>query len=853
MGFRFAFAAIAGLIAIGLYAQSGTAPASETAQAAEKRARDLVGRMTLEEKISEMQDVAPAIPRLDIPAYNWWNEALHGVARAGLATVFPQAIALAATWDTNLEHRIASEISTEARGKYNDAIAHDNHGRYRGLTFWSPNINIFRDPRWGRGQETYGEDPYLTAQMAMQFIRGMQGDNPKYFKTIATSKHYAVHSGPETLRHGFNVNVPAETLDNTYLYAFRQTVEQAHVDSIMCAYNAVDGVPACASDMLLKQKLRGDWHFPGYVVSDCDSVDDIYRGHHYAKDAAEASADALKAGTDLDCGRTYSHLAEAVKQGLVSEQEITRSVVRLFTARFELGMFDKPADVPFSKLGMKDVATAAHSQTALQAARESIVLLKNDHNFLPLHGPYKHIAVIGPTADDPDAMLGNYNGIPPHIVTPLAGIEHEFGSRAKVDFSLGATYVEGWSAPVPSNVLSPNQNGNQHGLRAQYFANANFSGAPVLSRVEPRPFLNWEMQEPALVHALPGKDFSVRWTGFLQVGEGGTYRLGTLRPECHTCGRVDSTKILLDGKLLLSDTALAGEQTFPKTVEAQLQAGRSYPITIEYTETGGGGGVQLVWTPPTDAALHQAGSMASNSDLVILCLGLNSRLEGEESPLHIPGFDGGDRTKLTLPEAQQNLLNAILQTHKPVVVVLVNGSAVAIPEAKQNANAIVEAWYGGQEAGTAVAETLSGKNNPGGRLPVTFYASVDDLPPFTDYSFKDRTYRFYEGPPMYPFGYGLSYSTFEYADAKRSNDEVSATVRNTSNRDGDEVAQLYLANADLSRPELRGFKRVHLKAGESMKLSFQVNPAELNGRVITVGGGLPSKEFNEGRFVVLKQ
>ncbi len=432
------------------WAQQGAPKYKDYTATPEERANDLVSHMTLEEKISQMQNAAPAIPRLDIPAYDWWNEALHGVARAGIATVFPQAIGLAATWDTNLERRIADIISTEARAKYNDAIAHGNHGRYYGLTFWSPNINIFRDPRWGRGQETYGEDPYLTAEMAIQFIQGMQGDDPHYFKTIATSKHFAVHSGPELSRHKFDVHVSEEDLNDTYLYAFRQTVEQAKVDSIMCVYNAVDGVPGCASDLLLKTNLRDAWGFKGYVVSDCDAIEDIYGGHHYANSPAEASADAVKAGTDLDCGRTYRTLADAVHNGYITEDEINRSVERLFTARFRLGMFDPPDRVPFSKIGMDQVASEPHRQVALEAAEKSIVLLKNDNQLLPLVKPPRNIAVIGPGADDPDALLGNYNGIPSRIVTPLEGIEQEFRNRSTIHFALGSTYVADWTALVPA-------------------------------------------------------------------------------------------------------------------------------------------------------------------------------------------------------------------------------------------------------------------------------------------------------------------------------------------------------------------------------------------------------------------
>ena len=814
----------------------------------EARAADLVSHMTLEEKVGQMMNSAPAIPRLGIPAYDWWNEALHGVARAGLATVFPQAIGLAATWDTDLEHRISDAISTEARAKYNDAIAHDNHGRYFGLTFWSPNINIFRDPRWGRGQETYGEDPYLTSRMGIAFITGMQGTDPHYFKTIATSKHFAVHSGPETTRHTVNVDVSEEALNNTYLYAFKATVEQAHVDSLMCVYNAVDGVPGCASTMLLQQKLRDDWHFGGYVVSDCDAVHDIYSGHHYAKSLAEASADAVKAGTDLDCGGSYKTLVEAVKQGYISEAEINRSVERLFVARIRLGMFDPPERVPFSKIGMNEVESPAHQALSLEAARKSIVLLKNESQTLPLLSVPKRIAVIGPSADDPDTLLGNYNGIPSHIVTPLAGIQRKFGKQATVRYALGATYVESALAPVPADAL--------HNFKAEYFSNSSFAGTPVLSRSEPRPYFDREMEDPAVVKAVPSSTYSLRWTGSIDVHQTGDYRFGVLRMECHACGRTDSAHIYIDNKLVLEDTHRPDEQMSAHEATVHLEAGKPVSIRVDYSANGRAGGLELLWKPPADAALAEAVDLAKNSDLAILCIGLNSHLEGEESKIDIPGFDGGDRTSLDLPASQQKLFDAIADTGKPMVVVLLNGSALAVQSAKDRARAIVEAWYPGQEGGTAIADTLSGDNNPAGRLPVTFYESVSQLPPFDDYSMKNRTYRFFTGKPLYPFGYGLSYSDFHYSNPSVRNSgasvEVSASVANVSKRDGDEVAQLYLTRADGSEPELRGFRRVHLRAGQSTTVQFSVPSEDLHERPsMSIGGGQPLSDWTSGHYVTL--
>jgi beta-glucosidase len=819
----------------------------------EERAADLVSRMTLEEKVGQMQNSAPAIPRLGIPAYDWWNEALHGVARAGLATVFPQAIGLAATWDTDLEHRIAEAISTEARAKYNDAIAHNIHARYHGLTFWSPNINIFRDPRWGRGQETYGEDPYLTAEMAIQFIRGMQGDDPHYFKTVATSKHFAVHSGPEALRHQFNVDASEHDLDNTYLYAFRRTVEDAKVDSIMCAYNAVDGVPACASDMLLKQHLREAWNFQGYVVSDCDAVDDIYSGHHYAHSLAEASAMAVKAGTDLDCGKSYATLADAVHQGLLSEEDISRAVTRLFTARFRLGMFDPPERVPFSKTGMDQVESPEHQKLALEAAEKSMVLLKNENGALPLRTAPRSIAVIGPGADAPDTLLGNYNGTPSFLITPLEGIEKKFGARAKIRYALGSTYVASWAALIPADALTAPGQGRR-GLLAEYFNNTNFQGSPVLKRVETRGYFNWEMREPAIIQALPANQFSMRWSAALRVSASGDYALGFGRPECDSCYGESTARLFINDRLLVEQSQDQYGHWL-KTETIHLDAGKPYQLRLEYIQQGHGSGVELVWRPPEEVSLKQAVQTARASDLVVLCLGLNSRLEGEESPLVIPGFDHGDRTDIHLPEIQRKLAAAIFETGKPVILVLMNGSALSIPTAKDRARAILEAWYPGQAGGEAIAETLAGENNPGGRLPITFYNSTDQLPAFTDYSMKNRTYRYFTGTPEFPFGFGLSYSNFEYSNIAVSAQgggkyEVRATVKNASGPAGDEVVQLYASRTQSSGPELRGFRRIHLAAGESTQVRFAIDRADLGGReYVSIGAGQPLKEWTGNGYV----
>jgi len=841
----------------------------------EARAADLVSRMTLDEKVAQMQNNAPAIERLNVPSYGWWNEALHGVARAGEATVFPQAIGLAATWDTALMHRVADIIGTEGRAKYNEAQRHDNHGQYFGLTFWSPNINIFRDPRWGRGQETYGEDPFLTGQMGVAFIKGMQGDDPRYYKVIATAKHFAVHSGPELLRHKFDVHPGPRDFNETYLPAFRAAVVEGKVDSIMCAYNAVDGYPACVSPELFG-KLK-EWGFKGYVVSDCGAIGDIYRqgAHEFKPNAAEADALAVKTGTDLTCGTEYAGmgrgrggdgdsapkpLADAVKQGLITEAEINAAVERLFVARFKLGVFDPPDRVAYSKIPYSEVDSDVHRKTALEAAHESIVLLKNDRNTLPLSASVKKIAVIGPSADDPIALLGNYNGFSAKIVTPLDGIEHQYQGKAEVRYAPGSAYAAQAQILVPSSVLTP-PNGAGRGVRAEYFDNSELQGPPKLTRVE--KFIHKADVDPEFSAAIPGNAWSARWTANLRVPASGEYVFGS---GGRGGGLGFGMRLLLDGKDLTPPPPAPPADAQPAArgagrgrgrgfappsppVRLQLEAGKTYNLSVEYRRQQFPGTPQLMWQPPDGALLADAVEAVKASDVAIVCVGLNPNLEGEEMVgMNIPGFQGGDRTEITLPEAQEKLLEAAMGTGKPVVVVLTTGSAVAVPYAAQHAGAILAAWYGGEEIGTALADTLAGTNNPAGRLPVTFYRGVDQLPPFEDYSMQNRTYRYFTGNPLYGFGFGLSYSTFQYSGLKTTRNAsgvaISVRVKNDSKRDGDEVVQLYVNGAGGSEDpirSLRGFRRVHLKAGEASTVEFQLAPADVPKEKtrISVGGGQP--------------
>jgi beta-glucosidase len=843
--------------ASGLTAQTvpNASPAKDPARAPyldaslplEQRVNDLVSRMTLEEKVSQMQDVAAAVPRLGIPAYNWWNEGLHGVARSGNATVFPQAIGLAATWDTGLIHRVADVISTEARAKYNHAIQHGNTGRYFGLTFWSPNINIFRDPRWGRGQETYGEDPYLTSRIGVAFVTGLEGDDPNYLKTVSTSKHFAVHSGPEVLRHRFNVPVSPHDLADTYTPAFRATIVEGKADSVMCAYNSVRGEPACANHLLF-DTLRNKWGFKGYVVSDCWAISDLHQGHGFVLTLEQAAALAVKAGTDLSCGPEFGALPFAVRNRLLSNDDIDRAVKRLFEARFRLGMFDPPDRVPWSKLSIVDNDTPAHRQLALEAAHESIVLLKNERNTLPLKSSVKTIAVIGPNADSLGVLLGNYNGTPSSYTTILDGIRKRF-PNAKILTAIGAPVTETSAVVLPSENLRTGGTNSESGLNAEYFANVNLSGVPVLKRVDAGVDFEWNNVSPG--PGVPAGNYSVRWTGELVPPVDGDYRLGASTDGGY--------RIYLDGKKFIDDSTPHGNRTM--TTLVHLRAGHSYAIRMEYFHTRWEATARLLWLPPNLS--QEAVNAARQADVVIAVVGITPQFEGEESDSSDPGFFGGDRLDLNLPRPQQDLLESVAATGKPLIVVLTNGSALAVNWAQEHAAAILDAWYSGEEGGAAVADVLSGEYNPAGRLPVTFYQSVAQLPPFGNYSMAGRTYRYFTEPPLYPFGYGLSFSSFKYSDAKVSPPQVvadstvtlSVRVTNTSSVPGDEVVQLYIAHPGVNGTPIRsltGFQRIHLHASASQTVDFTLRDRDLSvvdeagarrifpGAVdVWIGGGQP--------------
>ena len=807
-----------------------TAPYQDVNLDIDARVDDLVSRMTLEEKIGQMRYEAPAIERLGIPEYNWWNEALHGVARAGLATVFPQAIGLAATWDEDLMFRVATAISDEARAKHHNFAKRDQRYIYQGLTMWSPNINIFRDPRWGRGQETYGEDPWLTGRMAVQFIKGLQGDNPKYLKTVATVKHYAVHNGPEPERHEFDAVTNKRDLWETYLPQFEMGIKEGGAYSLMCAYNRYNGDAACAHDLLTNDILRGKWDFKGYIVSDCWAIRDFHEHHKITKTPQESAALAVKFGTDLNCGDTYPSLNVAVEEGLISEEELDVSVKRLFVARMKLGMFDPEEMVEYTQIPYSVVNSEEHQALALETSQKSIVLLKNEDNTLPLSKDLGSIAVIGPNSDQWYTLLGNYEGTPSDPVTPLQGIRNAVSAGTEVTYAQGSELAPGFPliTVVPSDYLFTGENSN--GLAADFYNNSDLEGPVLYSEVHPNIDVNWSDGAPR--DDMDEDNFGVRWAGEFVPEITGSYRLG-LRSSSRAT-------LMLDGEKI-ADTAhrFRDEYEGPRrrmSDAMELVAGQKYDIELVAGETYGDSQVQLLWDAPKPGLMEEAIRTAKEADTVIMFMGLTAKMEGEEGedmPTDLDGFRGGDRTKLGLPENQLELIKEIHALGKPVVLVLLNGSALAVNWENDNVPAIVEAWYPGQAGGTAIANVLFGDYNPTGKLPLTFYRSVDDLPAFEDYNMTSQTYRYFTGEPLYPFGFGLSYTNFEFSDIElpssvRAGEPVtlSATIRNSGERAGEEVVQVYVSRkgSDFVVPlrSLKAFDRVQLQAGEEQRVSFEL-------------------------------
>jgi beta-glucosidase len=791
-------------------------------QPQEARIHDLVSRMTLEEKASMMRNSTPGVPRLGVPKYDWWSEALHGVANAGHATVFPQAIGLAAMWDEPLHRDIARVIGLEARAKFNGYKGTELEGTiFHGLTFWSPNINIFRDPRWGRGQETYGEDPFLTGRLGVAFVHGLQGDNPHYLQAAACAKHYAVHSGPESLRHIMDVSPPEADLYETYLPAFEALVREGRVEAVMTAYNSLYGTPCSINPLLYAQLAK--WGFNGHITSDCGSVADLRHSYKRAKDDAEAEALTMKAGMNVRCGDEPTALPEAVRRGLLSEAELDYRVSALLRTMFRLGLFDPADRVPFNRIAPSENDTPEHGALALRAAREAMVLLKND-GLLPLNQTaLKRVAVIGPNATSVPVLVGNYNGTPSAPVTILAGLRAALEPAVQVDYAHGCDYAARPAAvrPVP-----------HAWYRSEYFANRNLAGDPVAKRTEPPPNFDAGSEKPSfwsLPAGVPATGFSARWKGELLTTLAGDYQF-VIR------GR-GGFRLKLDGETTLDAwTPPAGQAGADREVRVTrwLTDNASVSVQFEYAQGDGPAKASLMWTTPAaDAGEAEALATARQADVIIFVGGISAQLEGEEMHVDYEGFSGGDRTRIELPPVQTELCQKLHALGKPIVFVNLSGSAVALPWVDANANAVLQAWYPGQAGGTAVADVLLGHYNPAGRLPVTFYRATEDLPDFKNYDMANRTYRYFKGQPLYAFGHGLSYTTFNYANLRVTPGadatlSVTVDVTNAGGHDGDEVVQLYVTPpAAREREALGGFSRVHLAKGETRTVTITVPASAL--------------------------
>jgi len=853
MKFRFPLAAALAFLllsSIAIGQNKEKLPYQNTQLSVDDRVEDLVSRMTMKEKVTQLFNHAEAIDRLGVPAYDWWNECLHGVARAGKATVFPQAIGLSATFDQDLMFRVADAISDEARAKHHNFVANNVRSIYTGLTFWTPNINIFRDPRWGRGQETYGEDPFLTGRMAVNFIKGLQGNDPKYLKTVATAKHYAVHSGPEFTRHTDNIFVNDRDLYDTYLPAFKAVIRDANVQSVMCAYNRFRDKPCCGNDILLSNILRNRFGFNGYVVSDCGAISDFYTktAHYVVPTSTQAWGWSLATGTDLNCEQSRSFLVNnldsAIRVGMINESDINTSLRRLFRARFMLGMFDPDDQVAYSKIPFSVVGSEKHLKLSQEAAEKSLVLLKNT-GILPLKN-VKKIALIGPNANNFAILIGNYNGIPIRPVTPLKALREKLGAQ-NVLYTPGCPIVPGVYTDLEiigaSNLFHKENGKLKSGLKAEYFENAKLEGTPKIIRVDPKIDFYW-IKTP--INNVIEEQFSVRWSGVLIPQKSGTYQFG------------GNVKLKIDNKVADSK-GVAFEKGKKYEITAELSVlPSSYTNSIEPSAI-------LSWVEITRDYHKEALDAAAKADVVIFCGGISAELEGEEMPLVIDGFSHGDRTHINLPKIQEDLLKDLHKTGKPVVLVNFSGSAMAMNWEDENLPAVVQAFYPGETTGTALTRLLFGEFNPSGRLPVTFYKSEKDIPDFSNYDMQGRTYRYFKGTPLYPFGYGLSYTTFEYSNLVANETagtdsplNVTVEVKNVGKVDGEEVVQLYISNktakSEVPIVALKGFQRINLKKGEQKSVTFTLNPEDFSITTgdakqvvepgtfeIAVGGAIPGK------------
>lgn len=796
-----------------LYAVAGgaqTLPYQNPNLSAKERATDLCGRLTLEEKASLMQDQSNAIPRLGIPQFAWWSEALHGVGRNGFSTVFPSCIGMAASFDDALLERIYTAVSDEARAKNTTQRRKGSVGRYQGLSFWTPNINIFRDPRWGRGQETYGEDPYMNSRMGLAVVRGLQGPaGHKYAKLYACAKHFAVHSGPEKTRHHFNIeDLSPRDLWETYLPAFKDLVQIGGVKEVMCAYQRFEGEPCCGSNKLLRQILRDEWGFRGLVVSDCGAISDFWMpgAHGISPDARTASAKAVLSGTDLECGSNYQTLPEAVKAGAITEEQIDRSVTKLLEARFELGDFDPDSLVEWTRIPESVIACQAHKDLALTMAREQMVLLHNKDNTLPLEKDASKIVVIGPNAADSTMMWGIYYGQPTHTVTVLEGIRNKLGP--------GVRYVKGCdiTTMTENESIFGQMTGRdgKAGMSARFWNNSRMEGTPVYegSYSSHPQFDTGGNTVFAPGVALTG--FSARFDGKFMAR-----KTETLSIRCLNDGRM---RLIVNGDTLAVKHNM--DEVRLEETQLKVKAGTTYDIRLDYVQFGTGASLGFDVSRIRQLTIPEVTNAVGDAGTVVFIGGISPNLEREEAKVTEVGFDNGDRTSIELPAVQRDLLKALHEAGKKVVLVNCSGSAVALTPELQTCDAILQAWYPGEQGGTAVADVLFGDYNPGGKLPVTFYKDDSQLPPFDDYDMANRTYRYFKGAPLFPFGYGLSYTTFKVGTPTydAASGKITVKVCNTGKRDGVEIVQAYMRNtADTAGPlkSLRGFARVSLNAGET--------------------------------------
>ena len=800
-----------------------------TSLSPEERADLLVKELTLEEKVQLMMDGSRPVERLGIKPYNWWNEALHGVARAGLATVFPQPIGMAASFSPETVYDVFTAVSDEVRAKNTYYSSKGSRERYQGLTMWTPTVNIYRDPRWGRGIETYGEDPYLTSRMGVMVVKGLQGPaDGDYDKLHACAKHFAVHSGPEWNRHSFNAeNIKPRDLYETYLPPFEALVKEGEVKEVMCAYNRFEGEPCCGSNRLLMQILRDEWGFDGIVVSDCGAIADFYndRGHHTHPDAESASAAAVVSGTDLECGSSYKALVESVKKGLISEEKVNTSVKRLLKARFELGEMDDLEKVSWAKIPFSVVASAAHDSLALKIARKSMTLLMNKDNFLPLRRGGLTVAVMGPNANDSVMQWGNYNGMPPHTVTILDGIRNLLGADDKLIYEQGCPWVE---RTLIHSAFSQCKSADGPGFTARYWNNLTREGSPVTTTQVTTPFRFCTSGATVFAPGVNLTDFSATYNSVFTPVQSGEI---VLEVYCYGNGR-----LRVNGEEVKGFSNKHGAR---KTTHAmKVQAGQSYDIELDFEYLRSDAQLNFDLGFKREVDIQKSVEQVKEADIVIFASGISPSLEGEEMGVNLPGFKKGDRTDIELPAVQRELIDALYRAGKKIILVNCSGSPIGLEPETKKCEAILQAWYPGQQGGTAVAEVLFGDYNPAGRLPVTFYRNVSQLPDFEDYNMTGRTYRYMQDTPLFSFGYGLSYTTFSYGKVVFDRSEVTAgqtlkltvPVTNTGKRGGEEVVQVYLKKqGDAEGPvkTLRAFKRVFIPAGQTTNIEFDLKDKEL--------------------------